>query len=667
VSQAVLSGLALLLCLLLGLAGAGALSRGRRRFVPLGTALAAAAGLLLGAAGIAAGSASLALPIGLPGAALSLALDPLAAFFLLPVCLPAIAAGVWVCGGDERGRPCMPLFLAGMMLTVLAGDGWTLLFGFELMSLASWVLLLPHVDQPDVEAAARLYAGMAVLGAACLVPAFALLGGVGAPFAALRATPPEGLRAGLVLALMLIGAGSKAGLAPLHVWLPPAHAAAPAEVSAMMSAGMTKVAVYVLIRVLFDLCGPQPVWWCVPVLLMGAGSALIGALRATREPDLKTILACSTVENIGLIALGLSVALAARGSDLSALAVLGLGAALLHVLMHSGFKSLLFLAAGSAIASAGTRRLEFLGGLAARMKIVTLCVLVAAASWAALPPSAGFASEWLLLQSLLAAPRVGGLALQAIFAVAATIMALSAALAAAAAVRLVGVAFLGRPRSARGSAATEAPAAERAALVGLAAWLGLLGIFPGLAMRLVGAVPAMLIGREAELGATGTRLAPLADAPGYLPLMILLLLGLAGAVLVWRMMGAGVRTAPAWDCGFNAPPPWLPFGDPATQYGGRSFAQPIDRAIGGAILRARELVRPAMPGSHSPARYNEDATDPAERAVFVPIGAARHRVSDIIDQINRQTIRRSLALVVATLVLLLALIALQGIGMVAGP
>jgi hydrogenase-4 component B len=649
----------------------------RLAWVPATMAILAGAGLLLAVAALLGGgpASHLALPIGLPGASLHLALDPLSAFFLLPVCLATVAAGVWAISEGDRASPLLPVFAAGMLLTLLADDGWTLVLGFELMSLASWALVLSHTDDPESRPAALLYLGIAALGAACLIPAFALLGPTGSSFAVLRAAPPDGLRATAILVLVLVGAGSKAGLAPLHPWLPLAHAAAPAEASAMMSGAMTKVALYVLVRVLFDLCGPaQPLWWCVPLLLMGAAGALLGALRATAESDVKTILACSTIEHIGLIAIGLALAMAARASDLAALAGLAFAAALLHVLVHCCFKTLLFLSAGSVQRAAGSIRLSRLGGLIQRMPVVSGCVLIGALSLAGLPPGAGFASEWLLLQSLLAAPRLGSLGMQALFAGVITLVALALALGAAATVRLVGVALLGRPRSPRAAGATDAGPAARGALIGLAALLAVLGLLPGAGLSLVDPVLRALLGAGLEgragllaisaqdVGGTAAAIpvAAVGGAAGYSALAIGVLLALlvAGIGLVLRRWAiSGERRAAAWDGGFAAPPAWLPFGDPATQYGGRSFAQPLARSLGGALLGAEEQVTSVAPGDPSPARYDSSWQDPSLALLFAPIARLRQRASGFVDRLHVLTIRRSLSVVVTTLLLLLGLIA----------
>ncbi len=359
--------------------------------------------------------AGFSVPLGPPGMSVALGLDALSAVFLLLLFVTGGACSVYALTpqdvDDRRALPFFPPFIAAMALTLLAADGFTLVFGFELMSLASWALVLGGHEAAPSRDAAQFYLGMALFGAACLIPAVTLLApaGLDLRFAAIRAMPPDGWRAVAVLALVLLGAGSKAGLAPMHLWLPIAHPAAPSHASALMSGAMTKVALYVLVRVLFDLCGPaQPGWWGLPLLVMGAASAVLGGLRANTEADLKTVLAASTIENVGFIAIGFGLALMARAVDLPALASLALGAALLHTLNHGVFKTLLFLCAGAVRHGAGSRVLARLGGLIHRMPIVVGCTLVGCAGLAGLPPGPGFASEWLLFQSVLAGPRLGG-------------------------------------------------------------------------------------------------------------------------------------------------------------------------------------------------------------------------------------------------------------------
>ncbi len=660
-----MDGLSLIVAALLGVGLVSAVWGARVAY--FGATVLCGVGALLVAAFLLAGAppSLIALPIGLPGSSVLLGADGLSGFFLLLLFLAGTAASAAALdhhGGDDATAPAFPMFIAGMAITLLAADAFALLFGFEAMSLASFALVLTHHRDAPVRSAALLYLGMAAIGGACLTPAMALLAhqgklGVDLSFAAMRANPPDGWRAVLVLALVLVGAGSKAGLVPLHVWLPPAHAAAPSPVSALMSGAMTKVALYVVVRVLFDLCGPaQPAWWGVPLLAMGAAGAVLGGLRANIEGDIKSVLACSTIENVGLIAVGLGVALAARATDLSALASLALAGALLHAMAHGLFKALLFLGAGAAHHGAGTRLLERLGGLIHGMPVVTGCVLVGAACLAALPPSSGFAGEWTLFQAVLGASRIGGIAFQTIICVVAMLMALGGALAASAAVRLVGVAFLGRPRTPRAAAARDAGMPARAAMLGLAGVSILIGLFPGAVLALAEPGLRLAVGAGMADRSGPLLLTPQVDAPGYAPLAVAVLLGLAVGGMLWlarRRATGGDRVGPAWDGGFGAPPAWLPFGDPATQYGGASFGQPLRRALGGALLGAREVVDMPRPGDTSPATLVVTATDPADRYLFQPLTRARDALSGIADAMQFLTIRSTLTLIFAALVLFL--------------
>ena len=554
-----------------------------------------------------------------------------------------------------------------MALCLVAADGFTLLLGFEAMSLASWALVAAdHAEAgnrarpalPDVRGAGRGLPGPG------LRPAGRPAGGL--DFAAIRAAPPEGWRAAAVLALALAGAGAKAGLVPLHAWLPLAHPAAPSHVSALMSGAMTKVALYVLARLLLDLCGPlQPGWWGVPLLALGACSALFGALRANLEGDAKTLLACSTIENIGFITVALGLVLAFRGADLGPLAALAAGAALLHALGHGIFKTLLFLAAGAVAHAAGSRRLDRLGGLIHAMPVTALAALVGMAAAASLPPLSGFASEWLLLQSLLAGWRVSDIAFQVVAAAATALVAMAAALAAAAMLRFFGLVFLGRTRSPRAAGAREVSRLERAALLLPAALTVLLGLFPGVALDLAAPAIRVLAGPVAA-AVPGRSLAPgwgLAAGEGasvYLPLAVALLLvvTLVGVwFLVRRRSTGATRRGPVWNCGFIDPPPWLPFGDPISQPGAGGMAQPLRRMLGTSLLGAREVVLMRPPGDPRAGAYAAHVADPSERLLLAPLARARDGIAAWAERLRDLTIRGCLSLSFAALVGLLALLA----------
>lgn len=643
----------------------------RADIVHAGSAVLCGAGALIALAALVAGApaAAVRLPLGLPWTGMILAADPLSLWFLLVVFATAAAASVHALADPPAaGREAAltvpwPLFLAAMALTLLAGDGFTLLLGFELMSLASWALVLARPEDPESSRAGRYYIGMAGLSGFSLIPAFGLLGAPGADFTfeAIRAAPPSPVVAGAVMGLAVLGAGSKAGLVPLHVWLPLAHPAAPTHASALMSGAMTKVALYVLIRIVFDLCGPvAPLWWAAPLLALGALSAVFGALRANFEGDTKVVLACSTVENIGLITLGLGLALAFRATDQVTVAALAFSAAMLHVLNHGLIKTLLFLGAGAIQKGGGSRMMDRLGGLAQRMPWTTGAVLVGAAAAASLPPLNGFASEWLLLQSVLAAPRVGLLAFQIGIAIVIAMLALAVALAAAAMLRLVGVTLLGRPRTPRAAGAEEVKRPMRLAMATLAALCVLTGLLPGPLLTLVDPASRALVGGGMAGNAGWLVVRPAAELPGYAPLALALLTGGFALAALWvlrRRAPRGVVEGPAWWCGFISPPRHWPFGNPEAQYGAGSMAQPIRRMFAPAVV-AREAVDLPAPGETRPARYAAVWVDLAWPLLFAPLARARDLLADQADILRGFTIRKTLALVFITLVLLLALIAI---------
>ena len=368
--------------------------------------LAAAASALAG--GDAAAS-TVRLPLGLPWTGAHFRVDALAAFFLVVVNLGGLVTSLFGLGNGRhehephRVLPFFPAFLAAMTLVVVADDAFTFLASWEFMSLTSWALVRAHHRDPDNARAGYVYLLMAGLGTLSLLLAFGLVAGATGEFgfAAIRAAPRGAEISALAFVLVLIGTGSKAGLVPLHAWLPLAHPAAPSHVSALMSGVMTKVAVYGFIRLAFDLLG-MPAWWSgLLLLVVGGGSAVLGILSALMETDLKRILANSTVENIGVVFAGLGLALAFRADAMPGAAALALTAALFHAFNHSLFKSLLFLGSGAVLTATGERDIGKLGGLIHRMPATAVAVLAGCVAIAALPPFNGFASEWLTFQAIL--------------------------------------------------------------------------------------------------------------------------------------------------------------------------------------------------------------------------------------------------------------------------
>src|SRR5487761_107248 len=355
---------------------------------------------------------TLVLPLALPWLGAHFRIDALAAFFLIVVDLGGSAASLYALGygthekAPQRVLPFYPAFLAGMNLVVIADDAFTFLLCWEFMSLTSWALVMAHHRDADTRRAGYVYLVMASFGTFALMLAFGLLAGPngGYAFDVMRAGHHGPLIAALVLTLALLGAGSKAGLVPLHVWLPLAHPAAPSHVSALMSGVMTKVAVYGFIRIVLDLLGP-PTWPAsVVVIFLGGITAVMGILYAMMEKDLKRLLAYSTIENVGIIFVSLGLALAFQANGLKPVAALAFTAALFYVLHHSFFKRLLFFGAGAVLTSTGERDMDKLGGLIHRMPYTSFVFLVGCVAISALPPFNGFVSEWLMFQAVLQSP-----------------------------------------------------------------------------------------------------------------------------------------------------------------------------------------------------------------------------------------------------------------------
>jgi len=651
---------------LLALAAVGATMRAARA-VFLGSAAAMAGLALVAAVALAApGPAAVAaLALGPPWASSLVAVDALSAWFLLILAVVAVPSCLFAAASPPPPRAevaGLPAFLAGMALTLVAADGFTLILGFELMSLASWGLIATRHPTGEGRRAARIYLAFAAFSGLALIGAFALMAPAGLGFAAIRTAPPEGWLAGAVLVLILLGAGSKAGLAPFHVWLPLAHPAAATPVSALMSGAMVKVALYVMLRVLLDLTGPgQPAWWGLPLIALGAGTALLGALRANLEGDIKAILACSTLENVGLIVVAIGLTLVFRGSDVLPLAAVALGAALLHALNHGAFKALLFLSAGAVYSQAGSRDPDRLGGLIHRMPWVAGCAILGALSAAALPPLSGFASEWLLLQGLIQAFRVSDMSVQLIAAAALAVVGMAIGLGAAAMVRLVGLVFLGRPRTPRSAGATDAVGLMRAALLLPAAITLLLGPLAAAMLAVAGGPIRQLLGAQALVPRAGLGFAIGEAGSRYMALgaTVLLALAVVGLVLaVRRRSSLAPRRAPLWDCGFMPAPAHLPFGDPASQVSAAGLGQPIRRSLGGLALAMHERHVSQPPGSAAAATLRTEGRDRGFTQLLYPLARVRRALARQAEMLRGLTLRLYVSLAFGTLVFLLALIAL---------
>ncbi|TCU66120.1 formate hydrogenlyase subunit 3/multisubunit Na+/H+ antiporter MnhD subunit [Bradyrhizobium sp. R2.2-H] len=604
------------------------------------------------------------LPIGLPWLGAHFRLDALSAFFLVVVNLGGAAASLFALGysrhEDSPGRvlPFYPAYLAAMNVVVLANDAFSFLVAWEFMSLTSWAMAVSHHRDPENVRAGYVYILMASFGTLALLLAFGLLAsGAGYDFDAIRASHPSAALTGTVVILVLLGAGSKAGLVPLHAWLPLAHPAAPSHVSALMSGVMTKVAVYGFVRIVFDLV-PEPVWWwSMVVLLVGGPTATLGVLYALMQRDIKRVLAYSTIENIGIIFTGLGLALAFKAEGLDWVAALAFTAAMLHVFNHALFKSLLFFGAGAVLGATGERDMEKLGGLIHRMPKTAFAMLVGCVAISALPPFNGFVSEWLTFQAILLSPQLPSWGLKLVIPAVGGLLALAAAFAAACFVKLYGISFLGRPRSDVAASAHETDRFSLTAMFALAAFCLIAGILPGLFIDALAPVSKDMVGNimPHQVGLQWLTIVPIAESRssynGLLVFLFAALCGTAAATAIHRLASDRLRRAPAWDCGY-------PDADPAIQYSASSFSQPIRRVFGSVIFGAREIGEMPPPSSPLPARLQVELHDLIWDGLYAPIAKAIGFATDRINILQFLSIRRYLTLVFVALVVLLLVVAL---------
>ncbi len=552
---------------------------------------------LAGLAGIAGGglallqgaSYNLTLPVGLPWLHSHLHLDPLSGFFMVIVGLVTVVAAVYgpayVREYEQGPQFLLPLtiftalFVLGMDLVLLAADAFTFMLGWELMSISGYMLVVYQHQHERNRSAAFIYLLMSHVGALLILLAYGVLAGFGDGFDFTHMAAAQ-LSLGwgsVAFALALLGFGIKAGLVPLHVWLPEAHPVAPSHISAMMSGVMLKVAVYGFIRFTFDLLGEVHWSWGLIVLLIGCASALLGVLYALMQHDLKRLLAYHSVENIGIIYIGLGLSMIFASNDLPGLAALGLVAALYHSLNHALFKSLLFFGAGAILQQSHEHDLGKMGGLIRGMPVTAGCFLIGCISISALPPFNGFVSEWLTFQAALQGTALKSGILGSLIPVAAAVLALTGALAAACFVKVFGVAFLGQARSKQSLAAKEAAPGMLIGQGILALLCLVFGIFPTWTVGVISNIPLMLLGvglPEATAGGW-LWLTPVgAQTASYGAPMVLL-----GICLAWlfvylrlhpRRRKTSVQVGATWDCGFG------PL-NARMQYTATAFAMPIRR------------------------------------------------------------------------------------------
>jgi formate hydrogenlyase subunit 3/multisubunit Na+/H+ antiporter MnhD subunit len=629
-----------------------------RTLFPLG-ALCGAALAVAAAAGLHHPTEQMVLPIGLPSLPVHLRLDALSGVFLLLLGAASFGISIFSAGYFRRGEGTPPgllclqyhLFLASMGFVLLADDAYAFMLAWETMALSSYFLVTTQHRIPEIRQAGFLYVLMAHLGAIAILLCFGVLQGGSWHFTfdAMRAAHLDPRWATIAFCLALTGFGAKAGLVPLHVWLPEAHPAAPSPVSALMSGVMLKTALYGMIRVTFDLLGEPMWWWGLVPLSLGLFSALYGVVFAAAQTDMKRLLAYSSIENIGILFTGLGLAIVFAGVGMRAAAALTLIAVMYHAMNHAFMKSLLFLGTGAVLHATGERNLGHLGGLIHRMPWVAWLTLVGALAIAGLPPLNGFVSEWLLLQSFLFAYKVPHPFINMLLPLGAALVALAAALAGYVMVKFFGIIFLGQPREPTLQRAHDAGFVERLGLGWLALGCLLLGFFPTQVISLFGVVTQQLkLGALPASGAPWWLLVPVPERQSsYAPLVffaVMLVVVVMTIVSVRFFYHQRIRRGAAWDCGFGGL-------NSRMQDTAEGFGQPIRHLFEPLFAIVRQLPSPfdARP------RYRLEIGDRIWDALYRPLGPLVRRIADKVAWLQQGRISTYLLYSFVTLVVLLAL------------
>lgn len=628
-------------------------------------------GLVLGISGIVAPKpVVVTLPSSIPLLEFAIRLDPLAGFFVLTISLIGIAVSIFALGYVQEFYGRVPIslmgffyngFLFSMMLVILADNAFLFLIVWELMSLFSYFLVVSEHEKAEVRFAGMFYLIMTHVGTAFIIVTFLMFFQEAGSFSfeAFRTTEhdlPEGLRT-LVFWTALIGFGTKAGVVPLHVWLPYAHPAAPSHISALMSGVMIKTAIYGLLRVYLDfLGGPFPWWWGFAVLLVGTVSALLGVMYALMEHDLKSLLAFHSVENIGIILMGIGAGMVFLTYDLPHLAALGVIAGLYHTVNHAVFKALLFMGAGSLLYATHTRNMEEYGGLLRRMPWTGFFFLIGAVSISALPPTNGFVSEWLVFQDLFLSFQLPAIFLKLMLPIAAAILALTGVLALSCFAKAFGISFLAKPRSAHARHAEEVPIPMRIGMGILAVLCVLLGLGPGVIVPALDHVSESLLAmsiadRLREAG--GWVLAPASGEFSSLstPVLAAILLGGVGLALALPLLFQGARPArfyKTWGCGLNL--------TPRMEYTATGFVQPIKRVFSMIYRPAVKLETELLEESRyfAKRRQFEFTIEPVFlKYLYNPVVDFFSTLADRFRVIQAGSLSLYLAYIFVTLVLLL--------------
>lgn len=557
---------------------------------------------------------------GLPFGPAEIAVDPLSALFLLPIfvvsaCCAIYAVGYWPAAEKQESAPRLTLFFsllaASLATIVIARHAILFLTAWEVMAIACYFAMTVDGGRKEVREAGILYLVTAHMGVLALFVLFAQLKG----FCGSYIIPPAGSLsadspfATIIFLTALFGFGMKAGSVPLHIWLPSAHANAPSHVSALMSGVLIKMGIYGIIRTA-SLFHDIPFWWGVLILAIGIVSGLLGVIFAIGQHDIKRLLAYHSIENIGIIAMGIGVSLMGMSNDIPAIALLGMAGALLHTLNHATFKPLLFLGAGSVIHACGTREIDRMGGLLRRMPYTASLFLTGAVAICGLPPLNGFVSEWLIYLGLFRGIIDADTFNDPYFALAAPALALIGGLAVACFVKVFGIAFLGEPRCESSAAAHEAGTAMIAPMAVLAAICALIGLFPRTVAPMLERVVFSL---HPHLAASGITLAGHAslDMVTVVALLFLLLLAAAASLYRLRLARSEVSRSETWGCGYLAPTAKM-------QYTSSSFAATLVGLFSGVL---RPHVKSPLIQGHFPrtATFRSHVPEALLEGFYLPI------------------------------------------------
>ncbi|MEK7812430.1 MAG: hydrogenase 4 subunit B [Candidatus Desantisbacteria bacterium] len=612
---------------------------------------------------------SITLLIGLPDLPFHLRLDPLAGFFLVVIGLLGFFVSIYSTGYCQiflthssitRLVIFYCLFILGMILVVLSDDAFIFLTAWEIMAASSYFLVMYEDERAENRKAAFLYLVVAHIGAIAILLSFGLMAGMSSGFEGFGGYTFDAMRqaefpiewASVAFLLAFLGFGAKAGIIPLHVWLPEAHPVAPSNVSALMSGVMLKTAIYGIVRITFDIIGDFPWWWGVIVLVFGLISAIMGVLYALMQHDLKRLLAYHSVENIGIILIGIGLAMIFTSSHLPVLASLALIAGLYHTLNHAIFKGLLFMGAGAVLHSTRKRDMDEMGGLIHKMPWTAALFLVGCVSISALPPFNGFVSEWLTFQAFLLSPSLQSHFLNLLIPLGAAVLALTGALAAACFVKAFGVTFLGHWRGHHNPHIHEVGWLMRIGMILPAIMCLLLGIMPTIIIQWLDVISTALIGDTITptAGAFGWLwLTPIsyqrASYSGFMAFGFLcLFIGLT--YLFLHIRKGAIHRAPLWDCGFEKITPRM-------QYTATSFSMPIRRIFGFLFNIREEVITTTLKGGGQELHYLLRIRDRFWNWIYKPIIESSFWISRKLGKLQHGNIQFYLIYSFVTIIVLL--------------